>query len=427
MKFVFCMHNAYFSILTVLLFVFFTGVHGYSFLRSTGYPIPTSRTLTYRFESYKISPGVLDNLLEPFLFKISSMDTLDRYCVMSIDKMAINVSEDYDPSKKQFMCFVSLDNKENLGTHLLAVLIRGIRKPWKQIVAIEITDSSTKATDMIYLIYRSVRFVRSCGLCVLSVTSDMGRKNISLWSKLGVHAKKNGDRVNTFSVDEDNLFVIPDVCHLMKNLRSAVQSHDLVLSESIKMRENLSSPLISGKYIQALWTAEISGNKAIRSLHQLRPEDIDPSDFEKMNVASALRYISEKTANAIEMAIELKCLPEEARTTAWFLRKMSLWFELVSSRIRKKGITRNNKESKKQLLVSVIEIMQNIEIGGGNTTWKPLNKGIILASLSLLDISELLLRNDYFNLILFHGFNQDALENVFSQIRKKYGLMPKVS
>lgn len=56
--------------------------------------------------------------------------------------------------------------------------------------------------------------------------------------------------------------------------------------------------------------------------------------------------------------------------------------------------------------------------------WKPRNKGIILTSLSLIDISSLLLKQDGFDFLLLSRFNQDALENVFSQVRQKAGNSP---
>lgn len=73
-----------------------------------------------------------------------------------------------------------------------------------------------------------------------------------------------------------------------------------------------------------------------------------------------------------------------------------------------------------EFLAKVIDIFQNTEIGNG---WKPINTGMILATMSLCTISEMLIENGY-KFVLLHRFTQDALENIFSQIRRKAGSHP---
>lgn len=54
-----------------------------------------------------------------------------------------------------------------------------------------------------------------------------------------------------------------------------------------------------------------------------------------------------------------------------------------------------------------------------------MNTGFILCTLSLIDVSSFLL-NRGFSFVLCSRFNQDALENIFSQVHKRGGKTPSV-
>jgi len=57
--------------------------------------------------------------------------------------------------------------------------------------------------------------------------------------------------------------------------------------------------------------------------------------------------------------------------------------------------------------------------------WKPLNTGIIMTTLSFIDIiCEILFLKFNYDFVLGHRFIQDALKNIFSNIRLKAGKTP---
>lgn len=56
--------------------------------------------------------------------------------------------------------------------------------------------------------------------------------------------------------------------------------------------------------------------------------------------------------------------------------------------------------------------------------WKSLNSGIIMTTLSFIDICEILFLKFNYDFVLGHRFTQDALENIFSNIRLKAGKTP---
>jgi len=55
--------------------------------------------------------------------------------------------------------------------------------------------------------------------------------------------------------------------------------------------------------------------------------------------------------------------------------------------------------------------------------WKPLNTGLILSTLSICNVTQVLLKNGY-DFILTHRFTRDALEKVFTQTRRRIGKLP---
>lgn len=106
------------------------------------------------------------------------------------------------------------------------------------------------------------------------------------------------------------------------------------------------SSFVSGAYIRDLWKAEVSAEKPFRLLNHLRNEDLNPSNFDKMNVGAAIRFFSLKTSAGLELAVKLKLIHEEALTTAWFMRQVHQWFQLMNSRLRKTSVTKRNKMEK---------------------------------------------------------------------------------
>lgn len=188
-----------------------------------------------------------------------------------------------------------------------------------------------------------------------------------------------------------------------------------------------------------LWQAEIRADKKIRGLYHLHPEDISPSNFQKMNVGSAIRYLSSYTAGALHNAIKDNILPVEAETTAWFMETISSAFTTLTSRLRETSITRRNENKKLAELENIKKLMQNSVIGKArrkrpieeknqpstsanadmeivDEKWKPLNYGFVLCLSSLIDISNTLLDVEGIDFLLFSRFTQDALENCFSRI-----------
>lgn len=415
------------SIIKDLKFRNALSVHGYNYLRSTGYPLPAYSTLFRRIQNFKLNFGIFDGIfdvLELLKFEVETMDPTDRYCILSYDEMVILAQQDYDKNNGTFSGYVTLgQNKDVLGQKIYLVLVRRVKNHWKQILACHVTPKESIDFEIVKeFIEKCIVYVEKCGLYVLALSSDLDARNRSLWSSMGITIMKYVPRVNSFHFNEHDIYAMPNVCHILKNLKSARLRQEVFLPEAYVEQEKLPSNVARGSYVKMLWEKEIREGREVRRLYHLRLEDINPITFDKMNVGAAVRFFSLQTEIALKIAVGGKELPEEALTTAAFIGLIREWFSLVSSKIRQASITLRNCDQKYIFLHKIIDLFKDIVF---QKNWKPLNYAMILSTLSFADMAEFLFKNK-FEFALGHRFTQDATENIFSQIRRKEGQMPTV-
>ncbi len=184
----------------------------------------------------------------------------------------------------------------------------------KQVIWCAATGSSIQPRYLRELVFRSIDFANNCGLKLTSLTSDTGCNNISLWNDLSISARKDGIVMNFFIYKGPQIFITPDVCHLIKNLWAAVWKQCLLLSLEICETENLSFPTVSGHYINMLWQAELGANKEIRSC-----------------ITYGKKKFRHPTSKKWMLVLPYVISPKGGTTTAWFIRLIDTWFELVVS------------------------------------------------------------------------------------------------
>lgn len=80
------------------------------------------------------------------------------------------------------------------------------------------------------------------------------------------------------------------------------------------------------------------------------------------------------------------------------------------------GITRNNYEEVRNTLSEMMEIMRSAKFGTDGK-WKPFQRGFIVTTTSVLELSDYLLKEHGFDYVLAGRLLQDCLENLFSSVR----------
>ncbi|KAL4083234.1 hypothetical protein QTP88_028564 [Uroleucon formosanum] len=356
------------TIMKSLKIRFAVGVHGFQYLRQMNFPLSCYSTITRQLQGLTLEFGLFESMLEPLAFKVQQLEKEDRFCVLSFDEMEISCEESYDKNRSKRYGKITLRNTDKLGNKLLLVLLRSVKNNWKQVIGAHITDRSPAPELIKQFIYDCIDFCKTADLNVVSLSSDMGNENKSLWKELG----------NYFTYDDNNVFIMPDVCHLNKNLKT-------------EEAEGLPTEYVHCKFVADSWNIEQRRNsdrdKELCLLHHLKREVIYSNNFQKINVGSAVRFFSLKTIATVETAVNCKLLPKDALTTAHFIRLIYEWFSLTANKLRKTSITKK-KEKKYDYLQKLIGLVQQIEFG--LNIWKPLN----------------------------------VVENLFSQMRRKAGQTP---
>ena len=312
--------------------------------------------------------------------------------------------------------------------------ILGLTTRWKQVVAYYFTPTSVDGSVFKPIVIEIIKEAEAIGLQVISVTSDMGSSNKAMWREFGIVVNRHCVPVTnvTHPIDSSrDLSFIADVPHLIKNLKAALCNHKqgFVLHNDVVQMFNLPSNCVSIAPISCLLDFQQSRERKLAP--KLTAAVLEPSHFNKMKVSHALNLFSKSVSSALTYITEQAKNPSselhdfylsgETRnflTTAWFVEQCNHWFDLMSSRHPVLALSKNNSEAYSEavnFLKKFIHIIETLKIGRGE--WKPVQRGIILSTTSILKLTEVLLDDHSF--ILTSRFSQDCLENLFSTVRLK--------
>jgi len=172
------------------------------------------------------------------------------------------------------------------------------------------------------------------GLNVAAVTSDMGSPNRAMWKKLGIVIGRGIAAKNSFPHpcnSENNVCILADVPHLIKNVRNHIVSgQDIVLPQHIVQRFQLPSATVSVAPLNRL--VKFQEHPDLKPAPRLTSKHLDISHFDKMKVSQALHVFSHSVSSALRLMVATENWEENVLTTAWFLKIMNKWFELMTSR-----------------------------------------------------------------------------------------------
>ena len=126
------------------------------------------------------------------------------------------------------------------------------------------------------------------------------------------------------------------------------------------------------------------------------------------SASAGIRYLVEKEKRSVNYL-----------TTAWFVDLCNHWFDLMSSRKFVLALSKEQPEKYEaaiSFLKSFVHLFTKIEIGNGN--WKPVQRGVIMSTTSVLSLQDELLDSS-FKFLLTSRLTQDCLESLFSMVSMK--------
>lgn len=160
---------------------------------------------------------------------------------------------------------------------------------------------------------------------------------------------------------------------------------------------------------------------------RLNKDDVQPSrHFNKIKVCKAKNLLDrDVSASLYFLAKEESNF--DLNTTACFVKVISKWFALMTSRNPTLALSKYNKNKYKEcqlFFLEVINLFQNIKIGEKGH-YKPVQTGVIISTNSMLHLTEYLLNDKEYKFVLTGRFSQDCLENLFSVIRSKNAILTR--
>lgn len=205
---------------------------------------------------------------------------------------------------------------------------------------------------------------------------------------------------------------MPDVPHLMKNLKSAlVRGQICTIPPEIVAKENLSSNEVSICPVKDLVNLRGMSLKIAPNLSQ---NALQPSHFEKMKVGPAMNVFSKATSAGLRYMVEQEQQPTSYRTTVWFLEQVDHWFDIMSSLHPVMALSRHKIEEYQKaikFLQQIIQLFRGLKIGKMGS-WKPVQKGISMATTTVLSIQQDMLAQGHM-FVLTSRFTQNCPENLF--------------
>lgn len=319
--------------------------------------------------------------------------------------------------------------KNPYATHGLVCMICGIFTRWKQIVAYYYTPDGFTGAILKEIILKIIEKAENLGLLIHSITSDMGGVNQAMWKAFeNISANKYSIIKNSVPHPLDNnrkLFFFADAPHLLKNLRTAlVNNKIIILPQNFAEMYELSSCIVKCSHVEELVAEQ--ENLTFKLAPKLDSQVVTITNFNKMRVNKATALYNRDVSSALQFIAKERNI-NEYKVTALFIEIVSKWFNMVTSRTSLIALGRIEGEEKShkkfdesiKFLKSIIDLFCNIKIGVDGK-FKPVQCGIMLTTTSFIELTNYLINERGYLYVLGARFTQDCVENLFSNIRKKF-------
>ena len=395
-----------------------TGKNGYEFLRKDiGYPLPSYRTLCERVESLQMQTGIQTEILQLLQLKTNAMLPREKDCVLILDEVQLKRKIEYDTALKQLTGYVSpeLGRDTEEASHAMVFMIKGLCKPFKQVVAWYLTGMGTRGSQLWSVTLAVIKQLHQISLTVRVVTSDMGSANVGMWKAAGldIHQNQNQCSVKHPCVDNMLLYFMADVPHLLKNMRNCLEKHHIAIPKEIVNSHKLPSSHAEMTHIEAV--VKLQETSELRLAPGLSEKVVHPGQYGKMKVNSATKIFSHSTAVALTSLAESGSIDANAATTAWLCETFNKWFDIMSNRVFKAALFMHGK--KISTLEEMICLVRELKVGSQCAALKPWQKGMMLSTNTVIALHQELVKDGDYTFLLTCRLTQDCLENLFSQIR----------
>jgi hypothetical protein len=385
----------------------------YRFVRKSLH-LPCSATIRAWAASIKCEPGFMTCIIEHLQ---NTLDEDDKDCFLLVDEMSIKKQVIWDKKNKKFAGTtdygpILAEEQDSIAQNALVVMAVGLKKPWfHPIIAYFLVDR-VDAQMQAQIIKEAVNLLTDAGLDVHGVTFDGCAKNIATARCLGCNFAKFDGSFKHPTRPNTTLYVILDVCHMLKLARNSLGDLKVFYTES--------GDIISWQYITRLYNIQKGdllnlGNK-LKSTH--------------------IRWHNQKMKVAVAVIMYLRNLKleqfKDGNETAEFISKINNMFDILNSKSKfgksyKAPITLQNLDELRHNLLDTISYLTELKDSNGvkliDGPRKTFILGFAVSSKSIMALAKELLTRTHnkFDYVLTYRFSQDQLEMFFSKIRSRLG------
>lgn len=338
--------------------------------------------------------GILYDVLKIMKINSDNLQDIEKLTVIMFDEMKIATTMEYDSLK---------DEVVGPYNQMQVVMARGIASKWKQPIFVGFDTKMTKL-----LLFDIINELNKIGFKVICCVSDCGGSNIGLWKELGI----TYENPVFLTPNGQHIVQLPDSPHLLKLLRNWLLDTGFIYNGSEISKEPLEALL-------SKVTSEVNVCYKLTKLH------LTCEGPQRQRVKLAAQLLSHTTATAL-----LHYRPIEntkiLNDTAHFIELINNWFDLANVAHKNDNSTPYKSpygmflNEQNTLLNEVYQYISTMRCKGKNTL-QIFQKGILMYINGIKHLIQILKENGL-NYLLTTKINQDALENLFSQLRSRGGL-----
>jgi len=365
--------------------------------RNLHFPLPGISTLQHWASKIKIGNGLLTDVIAFMKIAALGKKVYEKVAVLMFDEVKVKGVYEYNQM-----------TDEVVGPHsqMQVVMIRGLFSNWKQPIFIDFDTQMTSAT-----LTNIISNVEENGYDVRAIVCDMGGGNQGLWKELGISIKRPW-----FSLggQKKRIHAFADTPHLLKLTRNWLLDKGFDLG---------GGEIVNADPLKALIAQD---NGELKVCHKLSALHVECEGARRQNVRLAAELLSHTTATALK-TFKPGFDADLATRTGEFIEVVNKWFDIMNSYIPNLGTDVGKcgyglrKEDQDRALNEMYNLMESMRCIKKRAL-QVFQKGIMIGIKSIKGLFEDVQAIYKSRYILTHRVNQDALENLFSQLRTRGGL-----
>lgn len=409
--------------------------------------LPSQRTLRSYKNYIRPKQGFNKEIIEELCQKVKDFSDIEKYIVVLIDEMKIQENLVWDKYTGQLIGFVDFGDTEfNLATlkktnevasHVLVYLVRGVVNPFKFSFANFATTSAT-SQQLFAVFWKAVSILQlKCQLKVNAVTCDgasANRRFYRMHSYLLDEAQESEmvyKTVNIFADDQAPRYIyfFADPPHLIKTARNCMYKSGGQKSSRLLWNDGM--PIL-WSHISDIFYEDIECG--LHLLPKLTYDHVKLTPFSCMNVRLAAQVLSESVGKVLQTFGST-----QAKRTATFCLMMDKFFDCLNVRNSSEFVTKQKPFLKpfssehderftwlkETFLKYFSDWQESIEARMGNFSQGDKNnmfiswqtyEGIKITTQSVIELTKYLIQNGV-SYVLTERFCQDPLENYFGRQR----------